>query len=126
MRNVLLVAPTFMNLYSDIIHELKKEGYQTFFIEDMLFDFDTRYKHSIKLNEKNKIEEQLSKFWETKLKSIDVNIDFLLVINGFSICPYLFEWVSAHYVKTRKVYYIWDKILGNVKFEQNFEYFDDV
>lgn len=126
MKNILLVAPIFMELYKDIIAGLKMAGYNVYFFEDRKLQHDTRYKKELSEIDKCRIEHELAQYWEYNFSTVKNIVDSVLVINGFSVCPYFFERIRALYPNAKRVYYIWDKIYQNAKFEQHFNGFDEV
>ena len=127
--NILLLAPTYLNLYQDVFSELERQGHSVDFIEDRSFKFDPCL---IRNKKKSPVKEwlygKLLKFyWEKKCSTIQKkHIDVLFVINGKSYHPYLKEFIKCKNPGLKVILYLWDKTYRNYRFDKYFDSFDDV
>lgn len=127
--DILLLAPSFLNLYQDVISELERQGHFVEFIKDRSFEYAPcliRNKRQSPMKEKiyGKI---LKSYWKKKCPTIQTSkIDILLVINGKSYHPYLKEYIKQKNPRLKVVLYLWDKTYQNYRFDKYFDSFDDV
>lgn len=127
--DILLLAPTYLNLYQDVFLELEQQGHSVEFIEDKSFKYDPCL---IRNKEKRPIKEMfygrmLKFYWKRKIQTIQKkHIDVLLVINGKSYHPYLKECIKQKNPKLKVILYLWDKTYQNYRFDKYFDSFDDV
>lgn len=97
MKSVLLIAPTFLNLYIDLKIEWEKRGYNVTYIEEESYSFDPSLIRNKQLSYwKEKLYIQFLKkkniqLYEKKLKG--KTFDYLMVINGKSFHPILLDQI---------------------------------
>ncbi len=130
MSRVLLIAPTYMNLYEDIVSGLQAKGYEVQYYPDK----------RIKGNPFNKVgggdkkipvEEfmvQLDTMWTEILAKDQYNCfyDYLLVIDGLSVAPLLFDRLRKANPNIVACNYLYDRVNGVYELDHNFPYYDRV
>lgn len=130
MKSVLLIAPTFLNLYIDLKIEWEKRGYNVTYIEEESYSFDPSLIRNKQLSHwKEKLYIQFLKkkniqLYEKKLKG--KTFDYLMVINGKSFHPILLDQIRRDNPKVKTVLYLWDRTYKNYRFDRNFDCFDRV
>lgn len=129
-KRILLLAPTFLDLYQDLISELNRQGYNTTYIKDKEYKFDPFFfrKKSSTLNQYI-YTLFLNIYWHIFLlfhKNIIKEYDYLLVINGMSFHPYLLEQLKKKNKDIYSVLYLWDRTYNNYKFNRNFINFNKI
>lgn len=133
-ERVLLVMPTFMDLYKDVKHELERQGYDTVYMEDIEYN-NRRNFHIYELSHwtlSNWYEARHQQFnenyWQRMFGDPSVNLffDFVLVIDGFSSCDYLFSKLQEVNSRIKKILYLFDPIIKTERFDKNFKYYDSV
>lgn len=129
---ILLLAHPYLNLYIDIVNELREQGHRVTIIEESKIPGDPYHKNQNKLKRKiliykweiNKVSE---KYWLNKFKLSILNqeYDLLFVIQGCTFNPILLEHLKKINPNIKSSLYIWDtnKIYD---FYRNVRYFDKV
>lgn len=130
MSRVILVAPTYMNLYEDIITALIKKGYQVQYYPDKRFQGDPFNKV---FGGKNKIPVdtfmcQLDTMWSEILSNdpFKACYDFLLVVDGLSVPISLFEKLRKANPNIILCNYLYDRVKGVYELDRNFPYYDRI
>lgn len=130
MKRLLLVAPTHMNLYNDILDELIKQGYQVEFIAIKSFPNDPFFlcRKYTWMHSKKKFLNRIEKYWKKVYESgkYTFEYDYLLVINGTAIHPCLFELLRKKNPNIRCINYLFDSTQNVYEFNRNFKYYDKV
>lgn len=133
-RNLLLIAPIFMDIYKDIQKELVRQGYHVDFIPEGKYAEDPDnirgYKGIKKLLyvRPKKFAKWNSEKWLSLLnsESYNKNYDILFVIDGQSIPKCLFEELRRRNNKLISVNYLFDTCSGVYRFDKNFKEFTRV
>lgn len=131
---VLLIAPRISDIYKDIINQLSKWSFDVDFIEDKVSNFDPKYLRSNRnLLFRNKIGRKIyssiqKNKWRQLLQQQPYNkkYDYLLVINGQSVHPFLIEELRKRNNKLYASNFLFDTCGSLYEFQYNFPYFDRV
>jgi len=117
---ILMLAPTYMDLYKSLKNELIRQGHTVFMIEDVKPRFvEDRWHHETWIgNCKGAIKRKLDcvvnirrRYWKNKFKEIpqlNESYDFLLCINGSCFDPFLTEHLRLRNPRLRTSLYVWD------------------
>lgn len=116
---ILLLCPTYFDLYIPILDELKHQGHEVHFVEDneipgdhyrrasyVFYELYRSYKRWI-CNRKQVFEH----YWENKIaedKALSESYDILFAINGCSFHPYLQQHLKNYNKNIRSILYVWD------------------
>jgi len=131
---VLLIAPTFRNLYKDLIEELKRQGYEVTFVEDFLYQ-NNLFRHIYEvlgclfypyyLRHRYKV---YSKHWREifQRKDINLNFDYIIAVDGHSSCDCLFNKLNQVNPKIKKILYTFDTVSNIYRFDLNYKYYDKI
>ena len=124
---VLFLAPKYMDLYKNVLLEMKYHGLDVTFIEDkpLRYNYRFRYKHSLKEKVRNLLYRILStiktdykEYWDNQLETLEnLYFDVLFVINGFSYNRCLLESLRSYNKKIKTRLYLWDNY-----YAYNFDY----
>ena len=131
MKKILLVASPYMGLYNDIQKGLEDLGFSVELILQKSFPnnpYCVLHKKPSVVRIR-KFQEILLAYWKELLDSRsgeELFFDFLLVINGVSIHPYLFEKLKSVNKNIQIYNYIYDRIKGVYQIDHNFKYFDKI
>lgn len=129
---VLLLAPPNYEFSVEIKKELENQGHIVKYVEDKTFDLDyflsynNKSKRFLKyiLGKSTKRKEQ---YWNYLFNAggelYQKEFDFLLCINGYSLCSSFFSKFNEYSQKAPRVYYLWDST-RLYAFNKNFEFFD--
>lgn len=131
MKKVLLVASPYMGLYNDIQRGLLDLGFSVEMIIQKSFPNNPNSVLHKKPSESrlNEFQKVLLDYWKGLLdgrSDESLFFDYLLVINGLSIHPYLFERVKQVNKDIKLYNYIYDRIKGVYQIDGNFKYYDDI
>ena len=133
MNKVLFIAPSYMDIYIDIMLEMEKQGYDVDYLQDKSFLADS---HNIRGNQKLcrtqkqrfQFEKMLTHYWEHLLNSDRYNkvYDILFVLDGQSIRSVVFRILKDRNPNLYSVNYLFDTTTGVYEFQHNFHEFDRV
>lgn len=132
-KNILFIAPSYMNLYLDIIDEMQKQNYEVDYIPEVTCKDDpdnirgnVRY-GSFMVN-KDKFKQKNSLRWKELLAKPEYSrsYDYLVVLDGQSIDSCVFDILKQRNSNVRCVNYLFDTTYGVYRFQNNFERFDKV
>ena len=132
LKRVLLVASSYMGLYKDVQKGLEDLGFFVDFILEKSFQNNPNvvlHKKKPSAARINEFQEVLLDYWKGLLdhrSDEDLFFDYLLVINGKAIHPYLFEKLKKANKEIKTYNYIYDRIKGVYQIDHNFKYFDDI
>lgn len=130
MKRILVLSPTHMNLYKDIVEELENEGFYVEFIAVKSFPNDPFYIHGKyhQFFSKNKFLSKLEKYWISIYESgkYTFDYDYLLVINGTTVHPILFELLKKKNKDIITINYLFDSTQRMYHFDRNFQYYDRI
>lgn len=134
MKNVLLISPTISDMYKDIISQLEAMGMVVDFIEDKgdLFDPDfIRVSTSKLVNNplgRYLYNRKCSRRWISLLKQphFSKKYDYLLVIDGMSVCNYLFQELKKRNPEIWMANYLFDSTRSLYRFQRHFDHYNIV
>ena len=129
-NRVLLVSPDYLGLYEDVYQGLVALGYNTEAIITKTFKGDPFLLCNRNQSKKN-VEEflnELKEFWVNIYNSGKYTFyyDYLIVIGGTCLHPYLFEKLLENNPNIKKVNYLFDGIDTVYRFDRSFQYFDRI
>lgn len=133
-RNVLLIAPLFMDIYKDVKANIESLGHHVDFIPEKSSPLDPNNRRGYK-GVKKKLFSNDKKFksvneerWSTLLNSEQYKkvYDVLFVIDGQSVASCLFKELKKRNPELYAVNYLFDTIAGVYRFDVNFKYFDKI
>ena len=133
-KRVLLLSTKFRGLYNDIMAEIKRQDYDVVFVEDIVyskgrFDDPLRVRRDwARIYSDSKKEEFNQNYWRQIFDDKDFNpyFDYLLVIDGFTVCDYIISVLKSHNTNIKKVLYMYDSVQNVYRFDKNFKYFDSI
>ena len=130
MSRVLLVAPTYMNLYEDIVIGLQKKGYEVQYYPDKRIKGDPFNKVSGG-EKKMSIDDFLSlleAMWSEILAKDPFHClyDYFFVVDGLSVPPALFNHLRKINPNIVTCNYLYDRVKGVYELNRNFPYYDRV
>lgn len=115
---ILLLAPTYLDLYLPIKTELEKQGNNVLFIEDVTPKFYPYYRKGLLKNLVYKtlhclrnLDRLYKEFWDSKIDDHSLlfhRFDCFICINGTSLHPYFFEILTENNPGIIKKLYLWD------------------
>ena len=131
---MLLISTPYMDLYKDVIAELKKKNYDVDFIECNDSKWDPLNVRGYKKLRKiywgcdKRFEKNNKRKWIELLNTIQYkhSYDYLFVIDGQSIHPVIFTILKKRNPQLYCVNYLFDTTKGVYRFDFNFRYFDKV
>lgn len=133
MKKVLLIAPSYMDLYKDIIQGLNKMGFEVSYIPNLSYMEDPYNirgltKYSKFLVCKSRFDKKIKNIWNNLLNSEQYSgvYDYLLVLDGQSLHPCIFEILRKRNPQIKCVNYLFDTTRGVYQFQKNFNFFDEV
>ncbi len=110
--NILFLAPSYLNLYKEILDELVRQGHFVQHVEDKaLVPFENSSTPSIWQKLYLRIKKPYEKFWKRILydaQYLDKNFDVLFCIQGLSFYPPVLEELRKRNPNVRSVLYLWD------------------
>lgn len=132
-KKVLFIAPSYMDLYKDIIAEMKKQGYDVDYIKEMSCQDDPYnvrgYARFSKLfvNE-DRFVRKINAIWEDILNTppYDKAYDILFVLDGQAVRPIIFDILKSRNKNLKSINYLFDTTSGVYLFNKNFSLFDKV
>lgn len=129
---ILLLAPPNYEFSVEIKKELENQGHIVNYVEDKTFELDYYLSYNNKskrflkyiLGKSTKRKEQ---YWNYLFNAggdlYQKEFDFLLCINGYSLCSLFFSKFNEYCKKAPRVYYLWDST-RLYAFDKNFKFFD--
>lgn len=130
-KRVLLSAPSFMNIYKDIIECLELKGFDVTWVSSEQAQADNPFT-LIFTNcyceaQVSKYLSQVESIWKFFFESDGADYyDYFLAIDGLMVCPYLFEKLRKDNPSVRCVLFLYDKIDVACKVDSFFKYYDGV
>lgn len=133
-KRVLLLSSKFRGLYKDIIAEIQRQEYDVVFVEDIVyskgrFDDPMRVRRDwarfYSYSRKNRFN---INYWKQKIedKSFDSYFDYLLVIDGFTVCDFMISYLKSQNPNIKRVLYMYDSVQNVYRFDVNFKFFDAI
>lgn len=128
-KNILLYAPIFFDLHSQLIEQLRKDGANVVFVEDTPSFLNTKY---IKSNLRF-LKSLLYFFLQPDLRHADKTLheidkyvfDIVLCVNGFSLHSKMLDAIKRKNPKVFTVLYMWDTV-KYYNFKPSFVNFDSI
>lgn len=109
---ILLLTPFYLDLYKEIVCELKRQGHYVFVLEDkQLLPFDISERMELWKRAYIKIRQPFKKFWKNRfneLEELNSSFDLLFCIQGQSFYPELQAELKKRNPELRSVLYVWD------------------
>lgn len=133
--NILLIAPSYMLIYRDIVTEMMRRGWHVDFIAET---YDRRDPNNVQLRydklrhallvHPERWERKNRRRWETTLSNTPYNktYDILLVVNGQGFHPCIVDILRKRNPRLQTVNYLFDTVRGVYQFNHNFAYFDHI
>lgn len=127
-KKVLLVGPTYLNLFKDIIDGFQDLGYEVDFIKELSSNKDRLNVRRIWSVPTFGWEKQKKKYWQNLLSKESYNkiYDILFVVDGQGLHHCLFDILKDRNPQLKCFNYLFDTIRGVYKFDVFFPYFDKV
>lgn len=129
-KRVLLLTPSFMNIYKDVMTCLEKKGWRVSWIKDNQvaknpYIRDTHFWNRKPIKYYNKEVEAL---WKKILSEpqFSFSYDIFLAIDGLMTHPYLFETLRQRNPNVKKVLFLYDRVDGHFQTNSFFPYYDRV
>ena len=132
-RRILFIAPSYMNLYKDIIEEMQKQGYNVDYIAEATFKDDPdnirgNVKYGSFFVSKDRFKQKNRSRWKKLLAQSEYlkAYDYLVVLDGQSVDGCVFDILKERNNNIYCVNYLFDTTYGVYKFQNNFCRFDKV
>ncbi len=129
-KNILLLAPSYMNIYKDIIEGLEKKGYSVTWVRDSQVPGNPHIYSIPKYRRKRlkKYNEQVKKLWIEIMNSDECSkkFDYFLAIDGLMADETLFHILTERNPSIKKVLFVYDPIEGDYQIDYLFKYYDKV
>ena len=133
MNRILFIAPSYMDIYKDIMFEMEMQGYKVDFLQEKSFladPYNIRGNKKLCRTQKQRFqfEKMLTRYWEHILNSDRYNkvYDILFVLDGQSIRSVVFRILKDRNPNLYSVNYLFDTTVGVYEFQHNFHEFDRV
>lgn len=129
-KKVLLLAPSLMNIYKDIISGLEAKNFEVVWVQDGQIKGIPYNKRDI--NRKTKTVEEYEKavnsFWDKKFKELSFygELDYFFAIDGMMVSHYFFEQLRRQNPSIKTLLYLYDKIENNYELNIFFKHYDDI
>lgn len=131
---MLFIAPSYMDIYKDVIEELNNQGYYVDYIETKDYKQDPYNKRGYKklrrllLVHEKRFFEWNKKRWENILSQEPYQgfYDLLFVIDGQAIHPVIVTILRQRNPALKSFNYLFDTTTGIYQFDKNFFLFDKV
>jgi len=132
-KKLLLVSPRISDIYKDIICQLQQMDIEADYIEDVVENGDTFYIRGKNYSKKDcdgnaLVNSGKAKKWKQILESTIYNkiYDYLLVVDGMSVHPFLFEELKRRNPSIWMVNYLFDSTYSLYEFQHYFKYYNKV
>jgi len=129
---VLFIAPSYMDLYKDIMKEMERQNYIVDFLSEKSFKDDPLNKRGYSKFGKiwvnySAFERKIDQCWRSILNQdkYSKSYDILFVLDGQSLRKVVFDILKERNPDLKTVNYLFDST-GIYHFERNFQYFDRV
>lgn len=129
-KNILLLAPGYMNIYKDIIAGLKNKGFEVTWVRDSQVSGNPHI-YSIPWYLRKRVpvyNEQVRKLWIDILNSEECNkcFDYFLAIDGLMADETLFHILDERNPRIKKVLFVYDPIDGDYQIDYLLKYYNQV
>lgn len=129
-KKILLLAPSFMSIYKDIITCLEKKGWQVSWIKDNQVAGNPYYKdiHFWDRKPLSQYNKEVTTLWSRILSDPQYSYpyDAFLAIDGLMVHPFLFETLRHRNPNIKTVLYLYDRIDGHLQVDSFFRYYDKI
>lgn len=129
-KKIFIIAPVYLGLYQDVVKALNNMGsivqclpYTTFPEDPFLLSYNKKLKISKELF-LSKLKDYWQKIYDSGKYSFEY--DYLLVIDGTIVHPYLFNLLKEKNQNIKSVNYLFDGIDNVYRFDRNFQYYDKI
>ena len=129
-RSLLLLAPSYMNIYKDIVEGLEKKGFTVTWIKDSQVSGNPHI-YSIPWYRRKRLKnynKEVKEFWTNTLNLPEYNkpFDYFLAIDGLMADEILFQILKERNPRIKKVLFVYDPIDGDYQIDYLFKYYDKV
>ena len=129
-KNLLLLAPSYMNIYKDVVEGLEKKGFEVTWIRDSQVTGNP-HNYSIawyRRKRQKKYNKQVKQLWINILNSEACNkrFDYFLAIDGLMADETLFQILNKKNPSIKKILFVYDPIEGDYQIDYLFKYYDKV
>lgn len=129
-RNLLLLAPSYMNIYKDVVEGLEKKGFEVTWIRDSQVTGNP-HNYSIAWYRRKRLKiynKQVKQLWINILNSEECNkrFDYFLAIDGLMADETLFQILNKKNPSIKKILFVYDPIEGDYQIDYLFKYYDKV
>ena len=129
-KKVLLIAPSYMNLYEDIMNGLTGLGYEVTYYPDLRIPGDPFNKARNKESKMpvSEFMEKIGAIWSDILQKDPFQgvYDYLLVVDGLSVPASLITRLKSLNPNLVACNYLYDRIRGVYEVDRNFAYYDRI
>ncbi len=129
-KRILLLTPSFMNIYKDVMSSLEEKGWKVSWIKDNQVSNNPYLKDSHFWNRKpvKLYNREVEALWKRILAEPNYNYkyDAFLAIDGSMVHHYLFETLKQRNPKVKKILYLYDNIDGHIQVDSFFNYYDNI
>lgn len=129
-KRILLLAPSFMSIYKDVITCLEKKGWLVSWIKDKQISGSPYLKdlHFWDRKPLSKYNKEVVALWSHLLSDPQYNYpyDAFLAIDGLMVHPFLFETLRQRNPSIKTILYLYDNIDGHFQIDSFFRYYDKV
>lgn len=132
-KKVLFIAPPYMDLYKDVIAEIRNQNYDVDYLPEMSYNDDPynvrgNRKYSKFLVNNYFFNKKINKIWSARLNTEEYHksYDILFVLDGQSVRPIVFDILRKRNPQIKTVNYLFDTSTGVYEFWHNYPYFDKV
>ena len=122
--NILLWAPMFFGYEQQIKDHLISTGHEVHLIHDR--PFKSSFLRAITAKFPNVMSYLLIPHYKKKLRAINKNFDYILVIKGQTLSPAIMDYILSKHTNAIKILYLWDSIKNSKNATKNLNKFDNV
>lgn len=129
-KRILLLAPSYLDIYKDIVNCLESKDFEVVWISDGLIKHNPYNKNDNNRHTKTIaiFQAEVDAFWDEKFQTENFvrPFDFFLAIDGFMVTPHLFCCLESNNSSIRKVLFLYDKVRDNYEIDMFFKYYSSV
>ena len=122
--NILLWAPVFFGYDKQIKEALVSMGHTVHLVHDR--PFKSAFLRAFTTRFPNFISYLLMPYYKAKLGEVSKNLDYILVINGQTLTPSIFDLVISKNSGVKKILYLWDSIENRDNVKRIMTKFDSI
>ena len=124
-KKILLFAPDFFGYYEKITNNLEARWAKVYTILENYSNTSCLYRMLLYKNESTKYAYTKRRLLR-EINRIDSEIDFVFVVRGEAISPYIMHVLKDKYRKAKFLMYQWDSVHNNGNALKIYKYFDQV